>query len=271
MANFSITVDLGALMATQAVLADEVFSALSASVKRVVDVGEERWKTAVLSAPLWDGERRAYAASIHGVMLSPFAGEISSNYKYVQDIETGRPPYDLKKMLDTSLKVRLSKKGNRYLIIPFRHNTPGNVALAPAMPKHVYAEAKMLKASRLQSYTSRLSWTGAWDIKTKQPVRVRTRKYVWGGRLPAGLTPKLKPEHATDIHDSMVRFKDNTTGGSTYMTFRTMSSKSSGWIIPAKPGLGIAMAVADSLQRMADSDFPDAIAQDLANAAPKAA
>ena len=43
-----------------------------------------------------------------------------------------------------------------------------------------------------------------------------------------------------------------------------MYTFSPGWIIPAKPGLFIAKAVADSLQRTADLDFPAALQRDLA-------
>lgn len=260
MTDFAISIDLSSILAAGPGLRDEVFADLAIAVSRVVAAGEERWKTAVLSAPgLWDGERRAYEASITGEMIGPFAGVIKSDYRYVQDIETGRPPYDLKKMLDTSLKVRVSKAGNRYLIIPFRHNTPGNTAIAGAMPRKVYTEAKELKASQITGHGTRVSGTGAFDIKTKAPATVRARKYLWGGRVGAGAAPKLHPEHKTDPYAGMVRFKEST-GGSTYLTFRVMSEKSTGWIIGARPGLFLAQHVAESLQRMADTDFPAAAA-----------
>lgn len=58
-------------------------------------------------------------------------------------------------------------------------------------------------------------------------------KYLWGSRLPAGLAPMLKPSHKTDPYAGMVRMK---TDKSRYLTFRTMSENSTGWIVPAKPG-----------------------------------
>lgn len=264
-ASFSIKVDLGELLATGPALEATAFANLAGAVRAVVEAGEERWKMAALKAPLWEGERQAYAASIRATMTGPFSGEIVSDYKYAEDIESGRPAYDLKRMLDSSLKVRTSRKGRRYLIIPFRHNTPGNVALAPSMPQHVYAEAKGLEASAITGHYQRQSGTGAFDIKTRKPTTVRGRKYVWGGRLPEGMVPKLKPSHATDPHAGMVRFKE-ARGGSTYLTFRVMVEGSSGWIIPARPGLWLAKAVAESLQRTSDIDFPAAVQMDLAAA-----
>lgn len=258
--SFRISVDLTNL---SVVANARIFANLASTVEAVAQVGVERWQTAVKKAPLWSGEIDAYSSSIGYRMTGPYSAEISSDYKYVEDIETGRPPFDMKKMLDTSLKVRTSKAGKRYLIIPFRHNTPGHSAHAPPMPEGVYKQAKHLAASQITGHGKRLSGTGAWDIKTKQPAQVRARSYDWGGRLPAGLSRKIKPEHRSDPHAGMVRFKE-ASGGSSFLTFRVMVEGSSGWIKPAKPGLFIAQNVAESLQRTADADFPAAIARDLA-------
>lgn len=169
-------------------------------------------------------------------------------------------------MLNTSLKVRTSSKGKRYLIIPFRHGTPGNGAHAPAMPREIYDSARELAPSRIVGHGRRLSGTGAWDVNTKQPATVRARKYAWGGRLAAEPEYKLRREHKTDPYAGMVRFDAKPPGGqrySTYLTFRVMSEASRGWIVPAKPGLGLARAVADSLRRTAEVEFPAAVAQDV--------
>lgn len=257
-----VSVDLSQLLAAGAVARAQVFANLSTAVQTVVETGVERWQAAVDQAHLWEGERQAYRASIKSRMTTPYSGEIVSDYKYVEDIESGRPAYDMKRMLDTSLKVRVSKKGRRYLIIPFRHNTPGHEAHARAMPGKVYAEAKELAPSRITGHGTRLSGTGAWDIHTKEPARVRARRYQWGGRLGKGLTPKLQAHHKAGPHDGMVRMKE-ARGGSTYLTFRVMAEGQSGWVIPARPGLWLAKAVAESLQRTADIDFGSAVQRDL--------
>src|SRR5260221_665740 len=104
MAEFKISVDLSQLLAVGPIVRAGIFNNLSAAVERVTITGAERWREAVLKAPLWDGERQAYAASIEWRLTGPYSGEITSNYKFVEDIEAGRPPYDLKRMLDTSMK-----------------------------------------------------------------------------------------------------------------------------------------------------------------------
>lgn len=268
--SFSIAVDLGDLVEMGALARARIFPSLAGAVQRVAEIGVERWQRAVHAAPLWSGEREAYMASIRARRISDLEWEVVSDYKFVEDIETGRPPYDLKKMLDTSLKVRVNKKGRRYLIIPMRHNTPGNEAHARPMPEHVYQQARELAPSRITGHGTRLSGTGAHDVRTKQPARVRTRKYLWGDRLPAGTTPKLRSHHKTDIHAGMVRMDNRTPGGkrySSYMTFRVMTQDSAGWIIPAKPGLWLARNVADSLRRTAEEEFSAAVQRDVGNAA----
>ena len=73
--------------------------------------------------------------------------------------------------------------------------------------------------------------------------------------------PKLKDHHKTDIYDSMVRFDTSTpkAKSSAYMTFRVMSDKSSGWIVPAKPGLYLAKNVANQLQPLLETAIGGAV------------
>lgn len=264
---FSVSIDLSELHQVGAIVRHGLVQNLAEAVRTVALTGVERWQRAVHAAPLWQGERDAYMNSIRAEQVGPLQWEIVSDYKYVEDIETGRPARDLKIALQTSLKVRTSKAGRRYLIVPLRQNSPGNTALAPAMTPKVYAAARELEPSKILGHGQRLSGTGAWDINTKAPAQVRARKYLWGGRLPAGLAPKLRTEHRTDPAAGMVRFDTTKPGGKTYstsMTFRVMAEGSPGWIVPARPGMWIARTVADSLQRTAEIDLGAAIQRDLA-------
>jgi len=161
-----------------------------------------------------------------------------------RQIEYGTPEYDMKKSIANSAKARRSARtGALYLIIPFRHGSnedgKGTRGFRP-MPKAVYKVAKMLAFSRhlAPATNPRLSATGHF---------VTAYRYDWGGRLPAGLGPRLLSsnglyQHKTDLYAGMVRFKDNATpngnrsGG--YITFRVMSQNSppGSWIRPAIPG-----------------------------------
>ena len=267
MRTFSISVDMSELLAAGPLVRAGLFPRLEAAVSQIVDVGVERWKMAAMAAPLWEGERKAYAASIEGRMLSPLSGEITATYKYVEDIERGRPAYDMKRMLDSSLKVRVSKKGLRYLIIPMRHNTPGSEGLAQAMPGAVYQRAKALAPSRIVGQGDRVSQARFLHL-SHQPVHVRKNAYKWGGRLD---TAHIEGLSATQRRraQGMVRFSTTTPGGkrySTYLTFRVLVENSPGWIIRPKPGLWLAQRVAESLQSTAEAAFPAALSGDLAAA-----
>jgi hypothetical protein len=143
--------------------------------------------------------------------------------------------------------------GGFFRAIPFRHATPGTKgAVGPAMGDpyrghdavadskklgtEVYAQAKELLPTRTDPYTG----------KTQQ-----------GERLPAGLAPLLKPHHATDIYAGMIR-EEKTYERATqsqYVTFRTISTGSPGWVRPATPGAHYAEQVAQFVARIAPQAF----------------
>lgn len=265
--KFSISFDLGAQLDMLKVVNKEVFPLLNQAVRAVTAQTAYNWTEAVYAAKLWSGEKDAYVKSISWKMTGDFSGEVVSTYKYAEEIENGRPARDLKKMLNTSLKVRVNSKGARFLYIPFRHNTPGNDALASSMPPSVYDIAKNLEASMVTGQTTRVSGLNAMDISTKQFLTVPQNTYSWGQRLPAGLSKKLKPHHKSDPHAGMYRFETSTPGGaksSAYLTFRTMSEKSKGWIVPPKDGLKIVEGVVNDMKPKANLAFQQAIKKTLA-------
>lgn len=265
MAQFRITMNLDGIPAVQAAIYDRVYPLLTEAVSAVAQQVAVNWQSAVHDAKLWVGEKDAYASSIQVKMTGAFSALVWSDYKYAQDIETGRPARDLKRMLDTSLKVRTNSRGQRYLIIPFRHNTPGQTATGPSMPDHVYAAASQLAPSRVTGMTTRLSGTGAMDVKTRQFLTVPQRTYDWGGKLaPGSMGPNARRRQ--DRFAGMVRFDASAPGGkqySTYMTFRVMSEGKPGWIIPAKPGLNIVKGVVTDMQPVAEEIFREAVKRSL--------
>lgn len=145
------------------------------------------------------------------------------------------------------------KGGGYYRAIPFRHSTPTangvtgapmgsqfggimDAAGAAKLGKDVYNAAKKLAPS------------------TSDPYKGTS----WGGRLPAGMAPKLKESHHSDIFAGMVRMQKTykTATQSSYMTFRTISTGSPGWIRPETPGVHYAEQVNDFIAGL----IPQAIA-----------
>ncbi len=239
MPGYNIRVDLSELLDANSALVQSLFPNITAAVQMVAEEAALRWKNAVMKARLWSGEKQPYVESIKWTMTGDFEAEVTTDYKFAGEIETGRPPRDLKRAISTSSKARTvgtgAHKGQRYLIIPFRHNVPtaaGEGGLAPQMPPHVYARARVLAPSLVVANAG------------------GQRVYKWGGRLSAGLVPKLKRHHQTDPYASMVRFATSTgkAKSSAYLTFRTMGQWSPGWIVGARPGLHLAQDVAEGLQ-----------------------
>ena len=114
----------------------------------------------------------------------------------------------------------------------------------------------------------RVSGTGAWDIKTRAPLKVAQRKYFWGDRLKteqiegAGLTREAARRFA-----GMVKFQVKDAKGkgkdTQYMTFRVMTEDSPGWIVPAQPGKHIARDVAAMASDRARSIIEQAVIADI--------
>ncbi len=285
MINYSITFQGSIQMELSRGINAEVLPLMNQAVRAVAAATSTSWKERVMRARLWSGEKDAYAASIKWEMTGDFSAEISSDYKYAADIETGRPPRDLKKMLDTSSKVRRTKDGRRFLIIPMRHNTPGNTAHAKAMPTSVYGLAKQMKPSRVvaegqrptgqvMNLSPKSGMTPARkqpkfmsNLSTKQQMTVASREYAWGDRLSrtqlkeAGVGLKDRKRY-----DGMVRMETSTPGGkksSSFLTFRIMMEGSRGWVIGAQPGLFLARNTAQEMQPKAIAAFSAAIAATL--------
>jgi len=279
--SYKIGVDLGSQLNLSAGIRARLLPLVNQAVNGIAQATAARWVEAVQRAKLWSGEKDAYAKTITYKMTGDFTAVVSSDYKFVQDIETGRPPRDLKRMLDTSSKVRRTRDGARFLVIPFRHNTPGS---SGGMPAAVHGLAGgMSKSSvtgmgqREVGQTVRLSpRAGMTPTKgtpflsspsTKQAAMTASRTYQLGDRLTksamkqAGVGAADRKRYA-----GMVRMETSTPGGaksSSYLTFRIMSEKSKGWIIPAQPGQNIAEGVAKEMQPIADAFLAEAVKRSL--------
>ena len=208
---------------------------------------------------IWQPIKDRYADSIQ-VEYDPngMGARIYSDDPMATPIETGIPARDMKTALNTSAKVRVAKNGKhagqRYLIIPFRHNTPGNDAHAQAMPSAVYDQAKQMTKSAVKGQIAMRSGLNASNVRSKGPLMTMRKTYSWGDRLKGPDIPKR--------FAGMVRFNTSSGGqnSSSFVTFRVMGEWSSGWIIPAKPGTYIVKAISVQARAMLQSEVIAAIA-----------
>lgn len=170
------------------------------------------------------------------------------------DLENGKGPWDMKPMLLNGPKARISKKGIRYNIIPFRHGTSANYSPnsnAAPMPRGIYQQARELKASVMAG-----------------------NKMTWGGKLPATSKPGQNPttgyQHKNDIHEGMVRIEKTygKTTQSKYMTFRIVSEKSDpkSWWHPGYEAHHIAKGVSEYCRPAIEEMLKAAATRDLQDA-----
>lgn len=251
-----VGIDLSALQ--QAVL-DDMNDKLRRGIEKCAQEGVKMWMEAVDNAKLSPYDKDNYKPSIRYGWTGPLEAEITAGYKHAGEIETGRQARDLKDNLKTSSKTRIANnkkhRGQLYLVIPFRHNTPGHTAHANDMPQDIHRMARQLEKTRLippgrGQPTLRLSGSGHL---------VPLHYYDWGGRLPKS-NPDPNGPHLGK-YAGMVRMQASThnANSSAYMTFRVMGEWSGGWVIPAQPGLHLAEKVADSLQPALDRIIGDIV------------
>jgi len=246
-----------------------VFPTLQWAVQRIAQAAHTRWLNYATGRPLPGGQTiggrsGAYAQSILLRQLDPLNWQVYSDAPYAAAIEFGSAPLDMKKALLTSAKVRRVQAkgkhhGQRYLIIPFRHGSPGAATFGGnVMNDDQHALARDLLPSHITGATRRPS--GNFPGET-----VHQNTYKWGGRLPAGLAPKLRPAHATDPLAGMVKFQSNRGGNrdTGYLTFRVMGEWSPGWLRPAQPGKFPARTALEDFKDLAQTAFSAALNRDL--------
>lgn len=165
-------------------------------------------------------------------------------------LEHGQKSYDMHATLlgpgvpvvprGSGLPGKYARKNGKgyYRFIPFRHGGPTSVgqagaAMGAAYGGHAAVADAMALGRAIQKEAKRL--------KPSVMDPLRPGKTMWGGSLPAGMAPKLREHHATDIYAGMVKVQKTykKAAQNQYMTFRTISTGSKGWVRKATVGLNL--------------------------------
>lgn len=274
--TFQITFDLGAKLDVAAVINREVFPLLHQAVKAVTLSTASHWMKEVDNAKLWSGERDAYRNTIQWKMTGDFSGLVWSDYKHAHAIEYGRPPRDLKAMLNTSDKVRRTESGKRFLVIPMRTNVKklkeaGLYGMAKALEASSVAAQRQRPSGEVTHLSPKTGMSPAKNqspfltsIKTRQHTTVNQNIYNWGQSLKLSQVGEHK--WAAGMHRFEKSTSKSKSKGSAYLTFRIMMEGSGGWIVPAQPGMFLAKKVRDEMQPKANTAFAAAIDRQLGKA-----
>lgn len=170
-----------------------------------------------------------YRNSIRRVKISPFDYLIFvADDKVGDKVEEAQPRIDLKTFLPFP-KSRISKDGEPYSHIPFRHRL---TRIRRRAPRGTVSKIVKMEKSFV---------TGSF----KDVRGIKRYSYKWAKREKT-LDRSLKGTQFQGI----VRFETSTGEGSSsaYMTFRTISTKSppDSWIIKARPGIPLSEIVEEN-------------------------
>lgn len=202
------------------------------------------------------------------------AGRVFSNHPAARYLEDGTEPFDMKKMLHTSSKVRIGKDGTRYLIIPFRHGTPGTTTMAPMSDLTHKISSKMAMSNitglRMESNVNKgnaivdgKKMTGVKSNVSGKLVgddMVIRRTYDWGGRVGKGEKIPKNERGMTRMNTSSGKAKS-----SEYITFRIMSEKSSKWKNPGISARHIAKTASVEARNAVYTLVEKGVAEDVKN------
>jgi hypothetical protein len=275
--KFLVTIEGGDLLQRLAGFvgeSDSLFHNVQQTVADMALGAQMQWVGYAMGQPLPDGKvigsrSGAYAKSIQSHQISPFEWEIFSDSPYASIIEEGAPERDLKKMLTTSNKVRRTKDGRKYLIIPFRWGTTdtstfgGNVipdSLHKAMTQKERINGKMVQKFR-PSYVTGVRFEPS--VQDGGGPDVRRSVYDWGNRVTKSMLTGTK--NASRMMGMVNMREKGGTGNksSQYLTFRIMMEGSDGWIAPARQGKwpakhteqSLSETMPDAIQRAANEDL----------------
>ena len=138
-------------------------------------------------------------------------------------IEQGFAGGDMRKWMLNGPKARRSKRGSRYLIIPFQHGTPGTSGrnVGHEMPASIHEAA-----SKLAPTLSRPARGAGGGTTTRYGGRLTENSANLSHEAHRLLTTKQKPWHQSSVYRGMIRqaktFK-KTTQTTGYNTFRVIS------------------------------------------------
>jgi hypothetical protein len=207
--------------------------------------------------------RQAYIQGISEVQkIGNKARVITLTGRMPNAVENGMPAFDLRETLlnQRSRLRRVSADGSAYGRVPFRHGTAGSRGQAGTPMGRAYGptgpssrglgnvmdmESSQQLGANIAKAAKRLKPTRAW--------RSRAGTH-YGGRLPAGMAPKLASHHKSDIYAGMVRVRHTYERATQtqYRTWRTISERNTeGWKHPGIEARHLAKKVDEYVRKMA--------------------
>ena len=150
------------------------------------------------------GAREVYLKGLSMRKIDPLTSEIVLEGWLPNALEEGIDEFDMKEGFSKSDKIKISKYGNWYLTIPFKHSTPGSSGeTGKPLPKEIHNIVKK------QS-------TPLKKVQIPESYRVQQIKELANGKTY---------QHKSSIYEG-VRKEDSERKNSGYISFRRAGAKS---------------------------------------------
>jgi hypothetical protein len=251
----------------------ELQSSIPEIISATVDQLETIWKQEATNS-MKDASN--YNSSFSQRDITPFHIVLENDHKAVWFFELGTSPFDAKRMLDTSSKVRVSKDGKRYIRIPFENKVKDYIAggvdkdeiRAMAGSNFVTLNINDRRKNLITKYGDRLTDMGSTGIKRKYftVLNATSSKFPNKTNRPnMGFAPYTQYKAATVVDYTwqsspyqnaikMVDFQGKTMG---MKTFRTISDKSdpNSWINPGIHASHIAEKAVEAVKPQFDAEI----------------
>lgn len=230
--QFSINFDLNYLLDVIDRLSGEGRNTLYERVNQAVEDGSDllmaNWtEEATISLP---GSSGGYVNAISKDPQGWAHIAVINNHPAAVYLELGVDAFDMKKMLQTSSKVKISKDGKKYMHIPFEHKRD-DLIKAGVDPQEI---SEMQPSTRdPRKWGDRLTDFG--DVGKRKKYFTPTR-----GKMEK---QTVSYEWKTSMFENTYKFKDTKTGQTeSFKSFRTISENSDpmSWIHPGIRAMNIA-------------------------------
>lgn len=235
------------------------------AVQDAAVLAQQAWIALAQAASMPRHDQAAYIAGlvtpeslVYPADGDPLAARVVNRARQAQRIEMGTPALHLPTVIKwaQSRTARRNKAGRYYLRIPFRHFATRYgkqiAELRPAARRQMMPEGVYRRASRM----GRRQYLTAGETRGRAVHAPGLTPYV--PRNPMNVRPGY--QHAS-IYERLRR--EPSARGARFMTFRTMTSDSPGWWLPARPGVQLLQQLEREIRPQINAMLAAAVEEDI--------
>lgn len=199
------------------------------AVRRATNIVLREWVDSVDKSTAKEGWKKNYVKSINIEPQSNLSESVvSAEGMFVNFVEKGIKKFDMKPGLLKSDKVKPGKNGP-YIIVSFRHGTPGSQHMGPTMPKEIHRAMQKIKGNLLQH-------------------RIRSIRGLKDYKLPSKYKGMIK---------------QTVEGHEQYRTFRVVTKDSKGWMYPGATAVPVYNKVKQSVKNKIRKEVHRGLIKDI--------